>query len=514
MSSTTKYRFSGPIEAFREIRLPEKATPAGYAALVDAYGLSVVLPRRMYAIGTRHQVIDYDRWRLMTPRHAPSPDLEGHLTFALKYEGVDLAVLNELFDVVEPAAIEVMVQNTPTGRYSRRTWFFYEWLTGEVLDLPDAEGGTYVGALDAEKQFAAEPINSRRHRVRDNLPGTPAFCPLVFRSRALDDFITQCLDTKARDVVDEVSADVLSRTAAFFLLDESRSSYAIEGASAPRDRIQRWGRAIGQAGKNRLDKTELLRLQKLLIDDSRFVRLGFRCDDGFIGAQDRQSQTPIPVHIGARADDITSLIDGLVDFATGPADELDPVIAAAIVAFGFAYIHPFEDGNGPIHRYLIHHILSQRGYHPPGVIFPISSTMLDCIDDYRDVVASYSRRLLPLIDWKPTGNENVNVKNDTAPFYRFFDATPHAEFLYQCVKTTITEDLPEETQFLRQYDEFRQGVDALFDMPDRKLTLLFRFLDQDEGRLSARALEGEFSALEDSEVERIEALYGKLFGDQ
>ena len=37
-------------------------------------------------------VTDGKVWRILTPRHAVSPTLEGHLTFALKYEGLDLAV--------------------------------------------------------------------------------------------------------------------------------------------------------------------------------------------------------------------------------------------------------------------------------------------------------------------------------------------------------------------------------------------------------------------------------------
>lgn len=36
----------------------------------------------------------------------------------------------------------------------------------------------------------------------------------------------------------------------------------------------------------------------------------------------------------------------------------DPVLAAGI-AFGFVFIHPFEGGNGRIHRYLIHHVLAK-----------------------------------------------------------------------------------------------------------------------------------------------------------
>ena len=143
------------------------------------------------------------------------------------------------------------------------------------------------------------------------------------------------------------------------------------------------------------------------------------------------------------------MIDGMVAFDRGPAQGLDAVIAAAVLAFGFVYVHPFEDGNGRIHRYLIHHVLAQRGFNPAGVVFPVSAAILERINEYRAVLEDYSRRLLPLIQWEPTADGNVKVLNDTADYYRFFDATPHAEFLYSRVKKTIEEDLPRETDFLR-----------------------------------------------------------------
>ena len=37
---------------------------------------------------------------------------------------------------------------------------------------------------------------------------------------------------------------------------------------------------------------------------------------------------------------------------------------------------PFEDGNGRIHRFLIHNILARQGFTPEGVMFPISAPML------------------------------------------------------------------------------------------------------------------------------------------
>jgi hypothetical protein len=507
-----QHRFSGPITVFHERALPERATPAGYSAIIDAYGLTVPLPCKLSATGEHHRTRNEAGWRILTPRHAPSPDLEGHLTFALKYEGLDLAVLKRLFAAVPPAEIEAIVRAKPTGSYSRRIWFLYEWLIGR-LDLPDAEKGTYEPVVDTEQQMATPGENSPRHRVRNNLPGTPEFCPLVFRTKALEEFAAMDLVHRAREVVANVPKDILARTAAFLLLKDSKSSYAIEGERPPHDRIQRWGRAIGEAGRRSIELDELLRLQAIVIGDARFVKLGLREEGGFVGEHDRETRLPIPDHISARPDDLRSLINGMAAFDRGGALNLDAVIAAAILAFGFVYVHPFVDGNGRIHRYLIHHVLAQRGFNPAGVVFPVSAAILARIDEYRAVLEDYSRRLLPVIDWEPTSDNNVNVLNDTADFYRFFDATPHAEFLYACVKQTIEEDLPRETEFLKRYDQFRARIEAIVDMPERTVDLLFRFLHHNAGRLSRRAREGEFAQMTDPEVTSAEDAYAAFFTD-
>ena len=201
----------------------------------------------------------------------------------------------------------------------------------------------------------------------------------------------------------------------------------------------------------------------------------------------------------------------MIAFDRGAEELPDAVIAAAMLAFGFVYIHPFEDGNGRIHRYLIHHVLARQGYSPVGVHFPVSSAILEKIDDYRAVLESYSRRLLPVIQWESTDMNNVRALNDTADFYRFFDATPHAEFLYACVRRTIEHDLRDETRFLENFDRFRALIQSIVDMPDRTLDNLFGFLRQNNGRLSKRAREKEFAALTDEETLRIEQSYSDLF---
>jgi len=512
MGDVMRHNFSGSVTIFQEKRLPEKVVLAGYAALIDAYDLKVPLPRTLSAIGEKHRIREQDGWRILTPRHAPEASLGGHLTFALKHEGLNLVVLKCLFATTGPAPIAELVRATPTGSYARRIWFLYEWLTGDRIDLPDATKGSYFPVVDEKVQLAVPGQTSSRHRVKNNLPGTPEFCPMVFRTRAINDFIALNLSQRTQQVIANVPREVLARTAAFLLLKDSKSSYAIEGERTPQDRIQRWGRAIGQAGKQPLDLDELLRLQRIVIGDARFVKLGLRTEGGFVGEYELDTRMPLPNHISARDDDLQSLIAGMVAFDEGPAQTLDAVIAATMLAFGFVYIHPFEDGNGRIHRYLIHHVLAQRGFNPPGIVFPVSAAILEQIDEYRRVLEDYSERLLPVIDWEPTDEGNIRVLNDTCDFYRFFDATPQAEFIYACVRKTIEKDLPNEADFLRRYDLFRNRINRVVDMPDATIDLLFRFLHQNKGHLSNRARANKFEALSDEETKRIEAIYDEEFG--
>lgn len=505
-----KKPFSGPVSVFHDRRLPERAIPVGYATLIDAFELAVPVPINLSAIGARHKVYQAGGWKLYTPRHQPDASLTGHLTFALRYEGLDLAVLKALFRATGPEPLIEIVRAAPTGAYARRLWFLYEWLLDARLALDDAVQGTYASVVDPDLQWATDGTTSPRHRVKNNLPGTPAFCPMIFRTPRLDAFIARDLGEEARRLIAEVPADLLARTAAFLLLKDSRSSFQIEGEHPPQERIQRWGQIIGEAGRHPIDRAELERLQRIVIGDARFVHLGLRADGGFVGEHDRLSGAPIPDHVSARHDDLSALIDGLTAFDRGAGRRLDPVLAAATLAFGFVYIHPFEDGNGRLHRYLIHHVLAERGFNPPGLVFPVSAVILDRIDEYRHVLETYSRRLLPHIRWRPTDRGNVEVLNETADFYRYFDATPHAEFLFECVARTIDVDLPAETAFLKTYDSFKNEVSRMIDMPDRLFDLLFRFLSQNGGKLSKRAREREFAALTEEETTRIELIYTEL----
>lgn len=251
-----------------------------------------------------------------------------------------------------------------------------------------------------------------------------------------------------------------------------------------------------------------------MIGDDRFVRLGLRHNGGFVGVHDRESNLPIPDHISARHEDLPDLIEGLVAFSDrATRGGMDPVVTAACLAFGFVYIHPYVDGNGRLHRWLIHHALAAAAYSPPGLVFPVSAAILRKLDEYRAVLESYSGPLLPYIEWRPTPS-GVEVLNDTVAFYRYFNATPHAAFLYACVEQTIEHDLPHEVWFLQAFDPFNEAVQEIVDMLVGQFELLQKFLAQNDGRLSQRAQIKEFAALTADEIGRIEALYADTFAQQ
>lgn len=192
---------------------------------------------------------------------------------------------------------------------------------------------------------------------------------------------------------------------------------------------------------------------------------------------------------------------------------MDPILLAPSLAFGFVFIHPFADGNGRIHRYMIHHVLEQLSFSPKGLVFPVSSVILERIDEYRQVLEAYSRPRLDFIEWQPTAQGNVDVINETIDLYRYFDATRQAEFLYDCVRQTVEKTLPEEIHYLEQYDHLKAAITARFDMPDHIMDLLIRFLHQNQGTLSERAREKEFKKLSEEECQDLETLYKEICED-
>ncbi|HEY9792727.1 MAG TPA: Fic family protein [Candidatus Obscuribacterales bacterium] len=502
-----------PTPYFQERYLPPDTHLVGASALVRAFDVPVpvrspaVVSEERFKGSIKHQ----DGWHIFDSKYAVEPTVDAHLTFAIKNENWDLLVFKRIFLALPEEVITDFVKAAPLGPVTRRVWFLYEFLTERKLPIADSGKVTAVELLDSKRYCTSPGTISTRHKVRNNLLGTRRLCPIIRRTEKLEALIARQLSTQARVILEHVSPQLVARAASFLLLADSQASFAIEGERLPRNKEERWLRAVQQVGKHPLSINELNRLHEILIEDRRFIKAGLRSEGVFLG-QRTTDGVPLPEFIGARSQDLDDLVDALIETDSALANAaLDPVLQAACTAFAFVYIHPYEDGNGRLHRCLIHHALAARNFSPQGLVFPVSSVMLKRINSYRETLQNHSRPLMSFIDWVPTNKGNVEVTNDTSDLYRYFDCTEAAEFLYECVESTVEHDVPEELEYLKRHDRAISGIMNKVEMPDRLAEDFLMFMRQNEWRLPKRRREKEFEKLTDTEVTALEDVVRDAF---
>lgn len=192
--------------------------PVGQTALRNLLGLRVPPPSvESYIVAGRRQTEVHGS---RTVEYYPKTyEVDGSITsqikFALKHEPIDLGVLVATLKTMDPAELIAWIRQEPTGAYSRRAWFLYETFVGQTLDVPSAVGGNYVTALDPKRHFVADRRDSTRHRVIDNLPGTPGFCPIVRLTTKLAQFGRRRLGEEVRTLTNRYDPNALARAVSY-----------------------------------------------------------------------------------------------------------------------------------------------------------------------------------------------------------------------------------------------------------------------------------------------------------
>ena len=150
--------------------------------------------------------------------------------------------------------------------------------------------GPYVDVLDDRKLVAASPDQSlpnRRWRVRDNLPGSAAFCPIIRKTSAVEEAAAVDLQSLLNDLALEFGEDVLMRSAVWMTLRESKSSFAIEGEADQLGRIQRFADVLARRtgeGALPLGDAALAQLQsEILGRRTTLQQFGIRQSPVFVG---------------------------------------------------------------------------------------------------------------------------------------------------------------------------------------------------------------------------------------
>lgn len=482
---------------------------AGYAALVERYALNVV--------PNWHRSVVFDgsvRRTDTTPagvvdvfpsNYWPGDDPGSHLEFALKYDGTNPGLLAAILPAIGPEEITRFVQSKPTGKYARRIWYFHELLTGERLPLADLTQGNYIDLLEPEDYLTLERGHRvRRQRVNDNMLGDERFCPVVRRSDTIKRFIDRDLAARCSELIRIYPAELLKRAQSYLYTKETKSSFEIEHIKPDAGRTERFIALLRAALTEDLcRKARLIELQNSIVDP-RFRDDDYRSNQNYIGETVHYGNERIHF-VCPRPEHVEALMAGLIDAHRRiELGGVHPVAHAALVGYGFVFVHPFEYGNGRIHRLLIHNILSRRGLAPEGVIFPVSAVMLKQSAAYDASLESFSRPILGLVEYTLDEEGRMTVHNDAGIWYRYPDMTAQVESLFAFVEQTIETELVEELAFLANYDRTKRSMQEIIDLPDREIDLFIRFCLQNNGKLCQRKRDARFSQLTDEEIVQLE----------
>jgi hypothetical protein len=498
-----------------EISLSE-LRPAGYTWLLEKLGLTGIPNWHRSSVsrsGAQYTKFHADHVeQVFRVQYWPGEKIVDHLEFALKYDGVNLGLLSVIFGHMPESEITDHIKSRPTGKYARRLWFFYEFLTGRQLPVSDINSGNYVEALEPEKYFTLQSgEKSRRHRVINNLPGCRAFCPVVRKSKKLSRLDYSSLRRRCEEIIRVFPPGLLRRALSYLYNKETRSSFAIEHIEPGAARTEKFIALLELAGKDDFcDKQQLIALQNRIVDP-RFHDSGYRVSQNYVG-QTVAGYREIIHFIGPRPDDLPELMTGLIETHRRlKSDQVSPIVHAAVIAWGFVFLHPFEDGNGRIHRFLVHNILALRGVLPPGLMFPVSAVMLKDPAAYDASLEAFSRSLLQLVDYRLHEDGQMTVSNDTACWYRYFDATAQAEALLDFVERTVEEELAAELSFLASFDNAKKSLQQVVDMPDRLIDLFIQLCLQNNGKLAKGKRSAHFAFLSEAELKAMETAVRKSY---
>ncbi|MCE4558134.1 Fic family protein [Roseateles cellulosilyticus] len=476
--------------------MPNVEGHAGYKWLSEQYGVAPVQPFRVRSvIGTARSSAASNGFAVETyPAHyQPDATLIGHLTFALKYEGVELDFLKRLFDVTGPAPIAQWALTEPTGAYARRCGFLYEWLTDSMLEGVGDAGGNYVDLLNESQYLTATvPDKVRRWRVNNNLPGTRTFCPMVDLGK-LGGADPVPLRDEIDKMVNQFGLETVERAVNWLTIKESKASFAIESEAKEEDRIRRLARAMSlHCGKLESALTEdgLLMIQQAIMGDKMVgAQLGIRHSPVFVG-HTNSIYEPVIDYLAPHHEWLAEMMDGLRAFESRTRGR-NPLLRSAALSFGFVYIHPLGDGNGRLSRFLINDILRRDGFLPAPVILPVSAVISENAvrrAAYDTALERLSRPLMATMNpvctfgtgvrYEDGVESNLHVVdwNRGQPTWRYADLTVQSEYLIDVIRHSILHGLKDEAVYLVRYEAARNNLKEIIEGRDEDYAAIIRSL--------------------------------------
>lgn len=472
--------------------------PVGYAYLNEHY--SLLLPKlgvEVYQDSNAdvERLISYGASkRKILPRHlkcTDNPFQQMHV--AIKHQGIRLHFFAAMFKKVDVEALTRFIAEQPNSQYNRVLWFLFEWLTVEKLNLPDLKSGNYIQLFDDKFYYTLNSgLRDKRTRVINNALGTPEFCPTIRKTETITALekidVYQTAYGKMQGIGEHLSIDVIGRSVNYLYTKETKSSTEIENEQPSQQRMQRFLHAIKNVGLYELSKSMLINVQNQIVADSAKA-VDYRTSEIYVGNTiQRFGLRDEDVHyIGAKQEHVASMMQGLLRLHDNLMIDgtLPPLMHATLISFGEVYIHPFDDGNGRLHRFLIHDVMKHREPEHKFII-PISAAILKNETQYDMVLETVSRPIMSMTDYHFDEYNKIVINNDVDYLYRYPDYTEHVKFVYEMMNSAISEDLMKEVCLLTVFDSLKKLVNTNLDIPNQKIDTLLSIVIANSGKIPNR----------------------------
>ena len=446
----------------------------GYEFLRQSLKLTAFAPRCVAKVGSSVTRVTRLSNELLIPRAvAPnSNDPLAHLLFALKHEGINLALLAQIVPRIDANHLVAELQRSPNSTYLRLVALLWEQWTGKPLEAVPEPGGAYVNMFDSERYVTGPSTRFPRWRVNWNGLGTVNYCATVERSPTVIAGLQSDILARVRDFSEGLADGLLQRTQEWAYLHETQSSFAIEREVPNASKARTFMRLLERAhDRTALSEDYLAELQSATVRNPLDQAVAFRSEQNWLrgpgrGAMGVTYVPPPPVL--AR-----SLMAELMAFANGSAQTLPPLVSASVISFGFVFLHPFMDGNGRLSRFLFHHALCQSGQLSAGNLLPVSVAMQQNEAEYLRVLRAYSAEARERWEVLWIDDDRFDFQfGATDDIYRFWDATACVEFGFQMAELALEDGLKREAKFLACFDEIRRRIEAEFDVRSADLSPL------------------------------------------
>jgi len=210
-------------------------------------------------------------------------------------------------------------------------------------------------------------------------------------------------------------------------------------------------------------------------------------------------------------------MDGWMAMANSREGDVPPFVRAALVSFGFVFLHPFMDGNGRLSRLLAHHSLNLQQVLPvvggQPTLLPLSVAMKRHEAEYLAALEAFSRPARGLWDVTCLADNAFAFDFRSSPStYAHWNGEAAARFITDCAEQALAQSLIEETQFIQAYDLAFDRIDREFDLPNRSINLLIQWIRQNGNRMpTRRRTAAELALVPPADIDRIEAIVADCF---